>query len=83
MCPDNFDDNSLAWFSYWQNLPAGTEKNKGLGFLGLQDFYDNAGNGTLPQVSIIVGPTELSEHPSNTPMAGKQAKRNAFLESTE
>ncbi|CAO3672068.1 unnamed protein product [Umbelopsis ramanniana] len=67
---DNFDDNSLAWFSYWQNLPAGTEKNKGLGFLGLQDFYDNAGNGTLPQVSIIVGPTELSEHPSNTPMAG-------------
>jgi phospholipase C len=67
---DNFDDNALAWFQHWQNLPAGTEKNKGLGFLGLQAFHDAAGNGTLPQFSIIVGPTELSEHPSNTPLAG-------------
>jgi phospholipase C len=69
--PDNFDDNALAWFNYWQKLPAGVEKQKGLGFLGLQDFYDQAGNGTLPQVSIIVGPTELSEHPDNTPLAVK------------
>ncbi|ORX57960.1 phosphoesterase-domain-containing protein, partial [Hesseltinella vesiculosa] len=67
---DNFDDNPLAWFSYWRNLPDGPEKQKGLGFLGLQTFYDQAANGTLPEVSIIVGPTELSEHPDNTPMAG-------------
>jgi phospholipase C len=67
---DNFDDNALAWFKYWQNLPAGAEKNKGLGFLGLQTFYDQAKNGTLPAFSIIVGPMELSEHPENTPLAG-------------
>jgi phospholipase C len=67
---DNFDDNALAWFKYWQDLPAGEEKNKGLGFLGLQTFYEQAANGTLPAFSIIVGPTELSEHPENTPLAG-------------
>ncbi|OZJ02298.1 hypothetical protein BZG36_05071 [Bifiguratus adelaidae] len=67
---DNFDDNALAWFKHWQSLPNGTEKQKGLGFLGLQDFYDHAGNGTLPTISYIVGPTELSEHPDSTPMAG-------------
>ncbi|CAO3620870.1 unnamed protein product [Mucor hiemalis] len=67
---DNFDDNPLAWFKYWQQLPAGAEKNKGVGFLGLQAFYDAAAKGTLPAFSIIVGPTELSEHPNNTPLAG-------------
>lgn len=67
---DNFDDNPLAWFKYWKNLPDGTEKTKGVGFLGLQAFYDAAANGTLPEFSIIVGPTELSEHPNNTPLAG-------------
>lgn len=81
---DNFDDNPLAWFQYWQNLPSGTEKNKGLGYLGLQGFYDAAGNGTLPQFSIIVGPTELSEHPDNTPLAGswlQQQVVNAVMNS--
>ncbi|CEG80117.1 hypothetical protein RMATCC62417_14498 [Rhizopus microsporus] len=67
---DNFDDNPLAWFKYWQDLPNGPEKQKGLGFLGLQAFYDAAAKGTLPQFSIIVGPMELSEHPENTPEAG-------------
>ncbi|KAI8100189.1 phosphoesterase family-domain-containing protein [Halteromyces radiatus] len=67
---DNFDDNPLAWFGYWRNLKDGPEKQKGLGFLGLQTFYDQAKNGTLPPFSIIVGPTELSEHPNNTPAAG-------------
>ncbi|KAI8099598.1 phosphoesterase family-domain-containing protein [Halteromyces radiatus] len=67
---DNFDDNPLAWFSYWRNIKDGPEKQKGLGVLGLQTFYDQAKNGTLPPFSIIVGPTELSEHPNNTPAAG-------------
>ncbi|CAO3590248.1 unnamed protein product [Absidia cylindrospora] len=67
---DNFDDNPLAWFGYWRKLEDGPEKQKGLGYLGLQTFYDQAKNGTLPPFSIIVGPTELSEHPSNTPAAG-------------
>ncbi|CAO3624462.1 unnamed protein product [Cunninghamella blakesleeana] len=67
---DNFDDNPLAWFKYWRNIADGPEKQKGLGVLGLDTFYTQARNGTLPQVSIIVGPTELSEHPNNTPQAG-------------
>lgn len=81
---DNFDDNALAWFSYWQNLPSGAEKNKGMGVLGLQAFYNAAANGTLPQVSIIIGDTELSEHPDNTPMAGawlQQQVVNAVMHS--
>ncbi|RCI06344.1 hypothetical protein CU098_013711, partial [Rhizopus stolonifer] len=67
---DNFDDNALAWFKYWRDLPDGPEKTKGLGFLGLDAFYKAAKEGTLPQFSIIVGPRELSEHPTNTPLAG-------------
>ena len=67
---DNFDDNALAWFKHWQDIPNGPEKNKGTAFLGLQTFYEQAANGTLPAFSIIVGPTELSEHPNNTPLAG-------------
>ncbi|CAO3608844.1 unnamed protein product [Cunninghamella echinulata] len=67
---DNFDDNPLAWFKYWRTLPDGPEKQKGLGVLGLETFYSHARNGTFPQFSIIVGPTELSEHPNNTPNAG-------------
>ncbi|KAG1344644.1 hypothetical protein G6F62_004414 [Rhizopus arrhizus] len=67
---DNFDDNALAWFKYWQDLPDGPERSKGLGFLGLNAFYEAAAKGTLPQFSIIVGPMELSEHPINTPLAG-------------
>ncbi|KAF7728742.1 hypothetical protein EC973_005580 [Apophysomyces ossiformis] len=81
---DNFDDNALAWFAYWRDLKNGPEKQKGVGFVGLQDFYDRAAKGTLPQFSIIVGPTELSEHPSNTPQAGawlQQQVVNAVMHS--
>lgn len=54
---DNFDDDPLKWFQYWNDLPAGTEKTKGLGFLGIEEFQARAANGTLPQVSYIVGAT--------------------------
>jgi phospholipase C len=52
---DNFDDNPLAWFKHWQNLPTGAEKTKGVGYLGLDTFYAQAANGTLPQISYIIG----------------------------
>jgi len=43
---------------------------KGLSFLGLQAFADAATSGTLPNVSYIIGPMELSEHPPWTPHDG-------------
>ncbi|KAJ5578571.1 phosphoesterase family-domain-containing protein [Penicillium hispanicum] len=68
---NNFDDNPLAWFQQYQNA----HKNfalaqKGLSFVGLEAFYEAAANGTLPEVSFIVGPTELSEHPPWQPKDG-------------
>ena|SRR5207248_6123182 len=36
----------------------------------LDKFYADAKAGTLPQVSYIIGPTELSEHPPYSPRDG-------------
>lgn len=36
----------------------------------LDDFYALAANGTLPAISYVVGPTELSEHPPYSPRDG-------------
>ena len=39
-------------------------------YIGLDKFYSDAAAGTLPQVSYIIGPTELSEHPPYQPRDG-------------
>ncbi|KAF8588334.1 phosphoesterase-domain-containing protein [Ramaria rubella] len=82
---DNFDDNPFAWFSTYQNAPANSVlAEKGTAFLGLNAFYSAAASGTLPQVSYIIGPTELSEHPPNGPRDGgflQQQIVNAVLHS--
>jgi phospholipase C len=68
---DNFEDNMLAYFEQYQNAKNGSAlRNKGNSYPGLQAFYDDAANGTLPQVSWIVGPAELSEHPPYMPKDG-------------
>lgn len=68
---NNFDDNPLAWFEQYQKAPRDSPlSQKGLAFLGLDAFYEAAGNGTLPQISFIVGPMELSEHPPYMPKDG-------------
>jgi len=41
-----------------------------MSYVGLQDFYDNAAAGTLPAVSYIIGPAELSEHQPYQPKDG-------------
>lgn len=41
-----------------------------MAFLGLQAFADAAAAGTLPNVSYVIGPMELSEHPPWTPHDG-------------
>lgn len=41
-----------------------------MSFPGLARFYSDAAAGKLPQISIIIGPTELSEHPPYQPRDG-------------
>ncbi|KAF2482894.1 putative non-hemolytic phospholipase C precursor [Neohortaea acidophila] len=68
---DNFDDNPLAWFQQFQQAPNGSALNKqGMSYIGLESFYKDAAAGTLPQVSYIIGPAELSEHPPYQPKDG-------------
>ena len=68
---DNFDDNPLAWFKQFQNAPKTSPLAKrGNSFLGLDQFYSDAAAGTLPQISYIIGPMELSEHPPYQPRDG-------------
>ncbi len=68
---DNFDDNPLAWFAQFQDA-VNTSHLSQRGFQGLplHVFYEQAANGTLPEVSYIVGPRELSEHPPFSPRDG-------------
>ncbi|KAK4574546.1 hypothetical protein LTR86_001387 [Recurvomyces mirabilis] len=68
---DNFDDNPLAWFAQYQNAANRSAlQKKGMAYIGLEQFYKDAASGKLPQVSFIVGPAELSEHPDYTPEDG-------------
>ncbi|KAJ5759501.1 hypothetical protein N7520_006657 [Penicillium odoratum] len=68
---DNFDDNPLAWFEQFQNASSTSPlAKKGLSYVGLDSFYEAAANGTLPEISFIVGPAELSEHPPYMPKDG-------------
>ncbi|CAK44018.1 uncharacterized protein An01g11130 [Aspergillus niger] len=68
---DNFDDNPLARFEQYQNASSSSPLvEKGMAFLGLETFYEAAANGTLPEISFIVGPAELSEHPPYMPKDG-------------
>jgi phospholipase C len=75
----------LAWFEQFQTAAEGSSLAKrGLSFLGLQAFYDAAAAGTLPEVSYIIGPMELSEHPPFTPRDGawfQQQITNAIINS--
>ena len=41
-----------------------------MSYIGLEKFYEDAAAGTLPQISYIVGPAELSEHPPYQPKDG-------------
>ncbi|KAK5112598.1 hypothetical protein LTR62_003912 [Meristemomyces frigidus] len=68
---DNFDDNPLAWFAQYQNAANGSAmQKKGMAYVGLEQFYGDAATGNLPQVSFVIGPAELSEHPGYMPQDG-------------
>ncbi|KAG5929223.1 hypothetical protein E4U53_002493 [Claviceps sorghi] len=68
---DNFEDNMLAYFEQYQVAKNGSAlRQKGNSYPGLDAFFEAAAKGTLPQVSWIVGPQELAEHPPNMPKDG-------------
>ncbi|KAI2791089.1 hypothetical protein POX_c03944 [Penicillium oxalicum] len=73
---NNFDDNPLAWFEQYQKANKDSPlARKGMSFVGLDAFYAAAANGSLPEVSFIVGPAELSEHPPYQPKDGAWLQR--------
>ncbi|KAF8830775.1 hypothetical protein HHX47_DHR2001047 [Lentinula edodes] len=78
---DNFGDNPLPDFVFWQNLAdnnatselaqRGLAMNGGGNWQGGLDLLKKqAAEGTLPAVSFYIGPAELSEHPPYRPIDG-------------
>ena len=68
---DNFEDNMLAYFSQYQTAAEDSPlRTRGNSYPGLDAFYKAAEEGKLPQVSWIIGPSELAEHPPNRPVDG-------------
>jgi phospholipase C len=80
---DNFGDQPLASFKRYIDLSADWETETdplvykalamtggGNSLGGLDHFLADAAAGTLPAVSWIVGPAELSEHPPYSPRDG-------------
>lgn len=68
---DNFDDNPFQYFENYIDAPQGSPlAERGMARIGLDRFYADARAGNLPQVSFIVGPTDLSEHPPYGPLDG-------------
>ena len=69
---DNFGDNPLVYYTNFQESAKNKGKlaRQGTAYPGLEKFYEDAENGNLPEVSYIIGPTQLSEHPPYMPMDG-------------
>jgi phospholipase C len=71
---DNFDDNGFAWFANFQNAQPGSPLyDRGMARQPdlVAAFGADLAAGTLPQVSWIVGPANLSEHATYHPGAGE------------
>ena len=71
---DNFDDNALAWFANFKNAKSGSALyDQGMATVAniVTAFQSDVTNNTLPQVSWIVAPSTLSEHPSYQPPDGE------------
>lgn len=71
---DNFDDNALAWFANFKNAKSGSPlHDHGMATVSniVTAFQNDVTNNTLPQVSWIVAPAALSEHPSYQPPDGE------------
>jgi phospholipase C len=71
---DNFDDNALAMFQRFKSAPVSSPLyRKGMATVTdiVNAFTEDVAANTLPQVSWIIAPTALSEHPNYHPQAGE------------
>ena len=78
---DNFDDNALAWFRPFIQAHTGDPLyERGMRRLTdlVRTFREDVMDGTLPQVSWIVAPTPLSEHPAYAPASGEDLTRRVL-----
>lgn len=68
---DNFDDNALAWFAPYQDAKPGSSLyDNGMKRRARDAFAQDVANDTLPTVSWIIAPTDLSEHAKSAPNKG-------------
>lgn len=75
---DDYDDNALKFYKQFQGLdPTSELHNAAILDRAADAFEVDARAGNLPQVSWIVAPTKLSEHPSapSTPASGEDYTR--------
>ena len=73
---DNFGDDTLTQWKQYQDAPKDSElARRGISHPGLHKFFEDAQNGNLPEVSYIVAPEQLSEHPPFTPRDGAWIQR--------
>ena len=71
---DNFDDNGFAWFSsYKKAKPGDALYDKGMAHVDdlIATLDADMKAGTLPEVTWIVGPANVSEHATWWPSAGE------------
>ena len=69
---DDYDDNNLKFFTQFQGLAAGNPLyDNALVNRSADAFEIDAANGDLPQVSWLVAPAAISEHPSWAPAVGE------------
>ncbi len=78
---DNYDDNALAWFRAYKTAREGDPLwdrgvRRSLDYLG--DLRRDVLNNTLPQVSWIIAPTALSEHPPYPITLGQDLTRQVY-----
>ena len=83
---DNGYHNFLEQFEQYEQalISQGPLAKRGIYRPGLHKFFYDLKNGSLPQVSYIVPPIEISEHPPNLVSDGawlQQAVANALMES--
>ena len=78
---DNFGDDPLDHFEQYEKAAKHKSElaKRGTSYVGLDKFYEDARNGNLPEVSYIVAPENLSEHPPFKPMDGSWIQKLSLI----
>ena len=74
---DNLGDDPLILFEQYgdSSKKKGELAHRGLASVGLKKFFHDAREGTLPEVSYLVAPSDLAEHPPFPPQDGGWLQR--------